>query len=661
MGSYVVDGAMQKLLNHSTNGVVIFAPSGEILWLNDPFERMSGFLREEIIGRPLEMLFMSEGAFKGLTQFFAEEEEMGALFAGELTIQTKMREQRNLFIELLKLPSNEERQFALICEDRLEMDRLRTLLRKGAIVSGAISHVQSKYIQHGAAQPLQDLFYPLLRSARLVAKAKSLILAKPIDEVSFSLISSTKGWKGDLNINSLLTPHLHKAYLSQKPQIVETSSQEEINNLLLIPLTSHKGSFGILGIIDSLKPLTDELFSDLSPLIQSIGEILLVLEEEKERRNAEKQLQESQELLRGLSLRLMEQNSELVVAMEQALAAKSAQKKFLANMSHEMRTPLHSIMGFCELILQLGLPEKQRRFANKIYTSSESLLILINGLLDLSKIEAGKLIIKQEPCNLSEVIVEAISLMEKEIVEKGLSLHLYYPPDLPTEMFSDKERIKEVLLNLLSNALKFTDQGEINLFLREISRAAQSIKIEFALSDTGIGVDDSFRAEIFSDFSQADISSKKKHRGTGLGLAICRKIVEKMGGEINFESALGKGSTFYFSLPLLLNPEKEEPSATPGSGRRLLILSSDPVDQFILKRYGEALGFTCDLTEDVADYDLIIFDECVDRQSVIQDHRGAKLLMLEWEHLWNSNDEAVSLLRRPTTMLQLRKAIFKGI
>ncbi len=551
------------IVTQMTNAVLITCTRGKITWANDAFTRLTGYTLAEVIGKKPDELLQGQGTDRAVVDSISEH----------------LRDRRTFHGELLNYRKDGSAYWFDI--------EIQAIKDEAGVHTGYICIQKDIHARKLAETALRE------SEARFRALSTSAPVGIFQTDAEGSCTYTNERWQdiyGLVNDRSLGTAWMSAIHPADQKEIAERWMETAANGL------EFDHTFRLLrrGATIHVHAGARPIFNERHELISHIGCVADITAAKE----AEHALHE---------------------AKAAAEAGNQAKGDFLAMISHEIRTPMNGILGFAEMLQSTPLAPDQRRFADIIRNSGEDLLTIINDVLDTSKIEAGRLNLEQKPFDTREVIVGVIQLLEPRVREKGLLLTLDCPLDLPTGVVADRVRVRQVIINLVNNALKFTEHGEIRVLLQRDPDKALRVTVQ----DTGDGIPADKQSRLFQKFSQVDSSASRRHGGTGLGLVICRRIVELMGGQIGFDSTPGLGSRFWFTIP-----ERNAPAVAPQipsapqpakqrRGVRVLLAEDNPINQelatLILNRLGCNVTLAADGEEALlrfgeGRYELVLMD-----------------------------------------------------
>ncbi len=607
---------LEKTLELSSGSIVFTDASGIITYVNAAFTRKTGYRSDEVIGRNPNILKSGrqpqnvyEDLWKTIRSGDTWTGEMqnrrkdGSLFWEYATIFPILDEQGRIahYVAIKEDITPRKRsdellaRFAKANQILLESSNLdRTILRILRLFGEACDVDRSCYYSY-----TESVSEPKIGRLTLVSEWR-----RPEEETTGAGKEAIR-MDGPQLLDWIKSLKDHRPVKARIDQVPETQrglfEKENIHSILMVPVHSEERLAGLVAFVDCREPR--DWPEAESSLLQSVaGSIGIALQKKSYERDIQEALLKAEES-----------------ALE-AIRANSAKSNFLATMSHEIRTPLNGILGMTQILLDDDLSPEHRDYIGTIHRSGESLHHLLNDVLDYSKMEAGKLEIRKSAFSLVSLVREVIDLYRPRAAEKSIALESSVDPDFPASVAGDPERIRQVLGNLISNAIKFTEKGGVEVRLSRPTEPYPRVRI--AVRDSGIGIDPEFGPKLFQLFTQADSSTTRKFGGTGLGLAICRRLMEAMNGRIWFESEPDRGSVFFVDLPFhpaeepegeeqlidLPSPARNNRTRVPNSGPRILVVEDNPINRRVTELQLRSLEKTA-VTVENGEEAIRIFEE----------------------------------------------------
>lgn len=621
--------------------VFLFDQNGHILFINNAAELDFKCQLDDIKGQ-LIFDFIKKTICPDYIQL--KSVELIEKFVERLGVEETYRDVNNINwhvkeVSIRRLQVDGQILYWLVLKQIIITDDIVSHLINSTTLLECVANALYKFVSNEKKLNLCNAAEQVLRDVMSVLKCSGGIVANILDnDIITPIAVSHKEWKKEVEL--LNTDHRSNNFLFREitPHIVEVLKKQkfllksgiEVNNeaghysLIGMPLLRNKKLLGVFILLSDQREFVQDNIFSLLPVLEIL--MVMIVAEHQEQRS----LKYKAKLGRSME-ELTSRNKLLEKAKKKAMQASIAKSSFLANMSHEIRTPLNAVTGLSDLLMTTSLNDKQKKYVSTILQSAEILLNLINDVLDISKIEAGELCVECIDLDLTEVVKHAVALIYGKAIEKKLKLIVSVQPDIPNFLQCDPVRLKQVIINFLSNAVKFTAKGTVHLNIELKEKSVDFADIRFSVSDTGIGIPKSAHKKVFKKFSQADSSTTRNYGGTGLGLAICQQIVRKMGGEIHLESVEGNGATFSFDLRLPLSKCDTSESENILVDVPVIYIKGAEEDYKLIKSCFHIWGMTVDeyrslskvvtKKKEMENFDeCIIVDSSIDRDQNFENH-----------------------------------------
>lgn len=588
-------------LNQSVGFIAVLSPEGELLEINDTPLQISGVEREEAIGK----IFWETPWWEGRpsAQERLREDFQAALVGGPVRTQALYYTadgSERVADRCLTACRGPDGQVALVLAEGMDVTErvraergIRLLAKAGKALSTTL--LEDEMLAR-FSQVLTDQFSELCVVDRLFSKEQrmdrfSAVAGDDPEELMATLLAEPPTLGSDhLAVQvmekgqGVLRSCLDEEWLVEQGLTAERATKvckAGINSLISVPIKGREGVLGTLSL--GLFHPGERRFQDDD--YRLAGELALRLGVALENARLYFEVSQSEQRFRSLS-------EELVEARDEALRANKMKSQFLANMSHEIRTPMVGVQGMLELLSGTSLTREQQEFVDTVRDCSQSLLTVLDDVLDLARIDAGKMVIQNRPFHLATAIKGTLSLFELQAQQRRLDLRVKISDELPDKLQGDPDRLRQLLVNLVSNAMKFTEDGFVEL---RVYPKSDSLRVE--VQDSGIGIEPGKLDRLWTAFEQVDNSSTRRYEGTGLGLSIVKRLVDLMNGLVGADSEPGKGSVFWFEIPLVEaesfevtgKPKRELEKIRPGG--RLLVAEDNPINRRVLVQQLQGLGY----------------------------------------------------------------------